>query len=77
MKKLQLKTKLQEKLNNLNDEEMKKYIIYLTNRVKSLEKFKREVVEGFYITAVCILLLFVFYLVYKFIDNIVIAITPF
>lgn len=77
MKKLQLKTKLQEKLNNLNDEEMKKYIIYLTNRVKSLEKFKREVVESFYITAVCILLLFVFYLVYKFIDNIVIAITPF
>lgn len=77
MKKLQLKTKLQEKLNNLNDEEMKKYIINLTNRVRLLEKFKREVVESFYITAVCILLLFVFYLVYKFIDNIVIAITPF
>ena len=77
MKYLELKTNLQRKLDNLNEKEMKKYIIDLTNRVKSLEKFKREVVESFYITAVCILLLFVFYLVYKFIDNIVIAITPF
>ena len=77
MKYLELKTNLQRKLDSLNEKEMKKYIIDLTNRVKSLEKFKREVVESFYITAVCILLLFVFYLVYKFIDNIVIAITPF
>ena len=77
MKHLELKTNLQRKLDNLNEIEMRKYIIDLTNRVKLLEKFKREVIKSFYIALMCILLMFLFYLVYEFIDNVVIEITPF
>ena len=77
MKHLELKTNLQRKLDNLNEIEMRKYIIDLTNRVRLLEKFKREVIESFYIVLMCILLMFLFYLVYEFINNVVIEITPF
>ena len=77
MQQLRLKTKLQEKLDTLNENEMRKYIIDLTNRVRLLERFKRKLIENFYITSACILLMFLFYLVYKFIDNVVMKITPF